>query len=167
MRDHLSTPLPFPAPASPEAARAALADLADGLRAELAWAAELELAEREPSFELLERAADGALDEDEALWLEDRLAADPALARELDDLVELRQRLRPETRRGLGSRRSRLAGPVRVAGLAAALLVAVIGVGRLVESRSPEPPAHEVAADASEPLYADGFESGDSSAWAQ
>jgi anti-sigma factor RsiW len=165
--------LPFPAPPSRESAMAAIAasaastELASSLRSDLAWAA---VQEEEPGFELLERYVNGELDPEAAEALESRAAADPALAREIDDLVALRVKLHPATAPAVVRTRPRLA---RLSLLAAALLVVALGLDWSLEHRAADSRASwadsSIAggdrASAPATLYADGFESGDVSAW--
>jgi hypothetical protein len=151
--------LPFPTPASPEAARQAQSDLAQAFRSDLAWAV---AGEEEPSYELLEQYVQGTLDAESAERLESRAAVDSNLAREIDELVALRTRLRPAARPEI-----RPAVRIfRLAVLAATLVVAVIGLDRTLEQRSAGSADSILAGHtAPAPLYADGFESGDASAW--
>lgn len=158
-----SSPIPFPspgAPPSPESSRRAAAELSESFRNELAWAV---VEEGEPSYEELEAAVNGTLEPEAAERLSLRADADPVLAAEIADLTRLRDRLRP-ARPGIAASRT-----LRIAGLAAALLLALVGLDRGL-GRAPNPaPAGELSAahPASQPLYADGFESGDASGWAQ
>jgi hypothetical protein len=153
--------LPFPAPSTSEAPKHASAELASSLRGELAWAA---AQEEEPDFELLERYVHGELDAESAEALESRAAADPELAREIDDLVALRVKLSPAAATGVVRAPARRA---RLSWLAAALLLAALGLDWSLERRSTETRvAGADRAAAPQAVYADGFESGDASAWA-
>jgi len=135
------------------------AQLAAGLRADLL------LADEEPSYELLERATNGELSEDEAEALALRAEWDEELARELSELAELRDRL---TGRGKSAPAPRRLSRVwRTAGLAAALLVAAIGVDRAIEQKAADSSYAGISQERTtpQPLFRDGFESGSSSSW--
>jgi hypothetical protein len=159
-------PLPFPTPISRGDSAAEATALANDLRAEF-WVAALE--DEEPDYELLERFTDGTLPEEEAEALALRAEWDPNLARELAEMALLRDRL------VAGPRSARAASSKvriwRTAALAAALLLAVLGLDRSLEQRSAERPDANVAGisdtrASSQPLFSDGFENGSAASWA-
>ncbi|MGE0641441.1 MAG: anti-sigma factor [Thermoanaerobaculia bacterium] len=146
--DHPIRPAPTPAES------AAIGELARQFRDELGGA--LAVADEVP-YELLERAVDGKLNEDERDAFEQHLEDDPQLAAEYADLVALRGRLAP-ARRPSGR---------RVAGWAvAALLVAAVGAHWMLERRATSTDLQANATpQAPQVLFQDGFESGDASSW--
>lgn len=141
-------------PADPAAA-AALGELAARLRADLGAALADEAA---PSYEDLEAYVDGRMGADEAAAFAARVADDPLLAAEVEDLVQLRDRL---------SRARRPAGTRWVWAAAAALALAVAGTlsdgsgwRRPEVAGGGEPPV-----EARQAIFVDSFESGDLAAW--
>jgi len=159
---------PQAVPVADLAARAASqAELAAALRGQLARAARWE---EPPSFELLEAAVDGRLDADAAAAFAARLADDDQLRQEVADLVALRdrptRRAQPETARPAGHRS-------RWLGVAAALLLALLGVEAMRHRTSaPAPQGEELAASQQpaapgERLFSDDFESGDAARWSK
>ena len=150
------SPIPFPtrrtdgSPAEASAFAAALRE-------------DLFLSEEEPSYELLERATNGELSEEESEALALRAEWDEELARELAELAALRERL---VARGKVAAPRRASHVWRTAGLAAALLLAAIGVDRAVQRHVADSYAGISATPtAPQPLFSDGFESGTSSTW--
>ena len=159
---------PQDVPVADLAARAASqAELAAALRGQLARAARWE---EPPSYELLEAAVDGRLDADAATAFAARLADDDQLRQEVADLVALRdrptRRAQPETARSAGHRS-------RWLGVAAALLLALLGVEVMRHRTSaPAPQGEELAASQQpaapgERLFSDDFESGDAARWSK
>jgi len=73
-------------------------------------------------------------------------------------------------RSSLPSTRARKAQIWRTAGLAAALLLAIIGLDRSIARRSPQAVDPHVAgysaAPSNQPLFRDGFETGTAASWA-
>jgi hypothetical protein len=162
-------PIPFPTPVPRAESAAQAAALASEWRTDLLGAA---LADEEPDYELLERYTDGTLAEDEAEALALRAEWDPNLARELAELAELRDRLaagrRAVSTPAVPSRHARV---WRTAALAAALLLAVLGLDRSLARRSAQQIDPSVAGISNapaptQPLFRDGFESGSASSWA-
>src|SRR5690349_17169165 len=122
-----NAPIPFPVRRSE---RISAADAAETGALAASLRDELFLAEDEPSYELLERATNGELSDDEAEALALRAEWDEELARELASLAALRDRI--ATGRRAAPRPNRVARVWRTAGLAAALLLAAIGVDRTI-----------------------------------
>lgn len=144
-------------PASP-----AVEHLLAGFAAELA-AAERALGPVEPDE--LADAADGRLDAGALAVWEERVARRPELAARAGDLAELRRLADAEPARALAFPRARRIGWRWAAGIAAALLVALLGWARTGE-RSLRSAGGEVAAPSpAQPIFSDGFESGDASRW--
>ncbi len=147
-----------PPPADPAAA-AAVRELATRLRADLDAAL---AAEPAPSYEELEAYVDGRMDADEAEAFDARIADDPLLAAEVEDLIRLQSRLS----------RARRPARVRWAWAAAAALVLTVA-GTLADRMAWRQPGIQSAQNASataptraaEPIFTDGFESGDAAAW--
>lgn len=149
----------------------------DRLRAESELAAAFEVllsrGEREeesPEYEQLEAAVDGRLDPVEAELFASRLAGDPALQREFDELVALRNRLQLAPAASSGAS-GRSAGRSWIGFAAAAVLLVAVGLG-LRQDLGQTPPASSEAADraataarAPEPLFADSFEGGSTASW--
>lgn len=131
--------------------------------------------EDSPDYELLEAAVDGTLDPVEAELFASRLAGDPELQREFDELLALRDQLRqlPSAARH-ASRPSTVGRPAsrRWLGFAAAALVlAAAGIGLRQDLRRP---AAVTAAAATAPaatqsghevVFADSFEGGTTGHW--
>jgi hypothetical protein len=87
--------------------------------------------EMAPDYDQLEAAVDGRLDPDEAELFESRLAGDPVLTREFNDLVALRERSNQRSMRPADSAFSakRPAHRRWVGYAAAAVLLAAAGLG--------------------------------------
>lgn len=178
------TPLRFPsspnhrtAAAPDDESRQAVASLARFFRAQLDESA---ASWEGVSYDLLERAADGVLSSEERLELELALEADPSLQRELDDLLELRRKLSPVSPMAPAAQAPpRVRRFTQVAGFAAAaLLLAAVGVdwafdrsgsggdssvyARATASRPAPAP---VTPRTAQPVFRDGFETGDASSW--
>lgn len=128
--------------------------------------------EESPAYELIEAAVDGSLEPVEAEMFASRLAGDPALQREFDDLVLLRRQLeqRLQTRRGP----SAVGEPARRRWLgfaAAALVLAAAGVGLRLDLRrstavtAAARTAPEASARSAEVVFADSFEGGTTGHW--
>jgi hypothetical protein len=156
----VSRDLSFPTP-RPEEAKQASAELAAFFRVDLAAA---RAGDEEPSYELLESYVDGNLSPDEAEELRLRVSAEPALREEVARLEELRAAMR------LPARPSRSVRYGRLIGLAAALVLVAVGVDRTFRVAPTSidvayTAAGRPASDAPQPLFQDGFESGDVSNW--
>lgn len=181
-RTHLRALPALPVPGTPpEELLRAESELAVAFEGLLACGARDEEA---PEYEWLEAAVDGTLDPIEAELFASRLAGDPLLQREFDELVALRDRLRisPAASRVAAGR----SGGRRWLSLAAAavVLVAASLAFRQDLDRTPSPvaglasnaAATSVPADAAnaanaasvsagEPLFADSFEGGTTGSW--
>jgi len=132
--------------------------------------------EMAPDYELLEAAVDGKLDAVETELFESRLAGDPALAREFNELMALRDSLQ---HRASPARKSSRPAPHRwVRFAAAAVLLATAGLGLRFDRRSSETTSASLAsarpmtspAAASAPsgrqvVFADSFEHGTTDHW--
>lgn len=180
-------PAPLPVPTAEERLRAE-SELAAALEGLLARG---ERDEESPEYEQLEAAVDGRLDPVEAECFASRLAGDPVLQREFDELVALRNRLQVSpAARSFASGRS--AGRSWVGFAAAAVLLVAAGLGfrqdlvrtapLSADSAGVEAAATGTlaagdagAADAAdhpgasqrpvEPLFADSFEGGTTDSW--
>lgn len=149
-----------PEAAAGAAVASAVEELARHFRAELRRA---ESESEEVSYDRLERAADGRLSDEEQVELDLALEDESQLRLELADLVALRGRLAPAANGR--HRRDR-----QVAGWAiAALLLAAIGAqwafDRPRDGESAGLSASAALPAASQVLFRDDFESGDSSGW--
>lgn len=136
--------------------------------------------EESPDYDLLEAAVDGTLDPVEAELFASRLAGDPVLQREFDDLVALRQQLRLPAP-GTASRPARQALLRRRVGLAAAaVLLAALGLDLRLDhlrAASANDSASQVASAAhpagratatpgtSRVVFVDSFEGGTTDHW--
>jgi len=119
--------------------------------------------EDSPDYDLLEAAADGRLDPVAAELLASRLAGDAVLVRELDELVALRAQLRWTT---VTKRTAR--GPAigrRWLAVAAAVLLAAVGLELRHYGRDSGTPVAGNAPAAVQPLFADNFEDGNTDHW--
>lgn len=160
-------------PSSPEESRRAeseLVGLFDGLLARGRGE------EESPDYDLLEAAVDGTLDPVEAELFASRLAGDPVLQREFDDLVALRQELQlpaPATS-SRPARQPMARQPVvrRWVGLAAAaVLLAALGLDLRLEYQRGKSTASKpvqgstVAATGSRVVFIDSFEAGSTAHW--
>jgi anti-sigma factor RsiW len=172
-----SLPTPAPSPADVASAEAELTALFGGLLARGARD------EESPAYELLEAAVDGTLDPVEAERFHSRLAGDPELQRDFDELVALRDRVQgaPAAVRFAPPSRSashRLAGkgsPSRWLGFAAAaVLLAALGLEYRQGFQHPDAgtagrvsPASslEAARPQAEPVFVDSFEGGTTASW--
>ena len=132
--------------------------------------------EESPDYELLEAAVDGTLEPVEAELFASRLAGDPVLQREFDDLMALRDRFQT-------SRAAHRFASYRVAagrawkglGLAAAaVLLVALGLGFRQDLQRSERAVSEVnggtgrpapAQSQGEPLFVDSFEGGTTDSW--
>ena len=137
--------------------------------------------EESPEYEQLEAAVDGTLDPVEAELFASRLAGDPLLQREFDELVALRDRLKvvPAARRvapAASAAFSAFSSRRWLGFAAAAMLLIAASVGlRLDLGRTAPLPAGSAdvaAADRmstaqrpAEPLFADSFEGGTTDSW--
>lgn len=125
--------------------------------------------EEVPDYELLEAAVDGKLDPVEAELFSSRLAGDPVLQREFDDLAALRDLLqrRTATARPAATRRW-------IGFAAAAVLLAALGLGlrpehrqagsttaSMTSQREATPPSQGVG----EVVFTDSFEGGTTDHW--
>jgi anti-sigma factor RsiW len=138
--------------------------------------------EESPEYELLEAAVDGRLDPVAAELFASRLAGDPVLQREFDDLVALRDRLQVSpAARSVASSRSAARGWMGLAAAAVLLIAASLGF-RQDLGPTPPPPAGVATAGIAasgtgavdslgvpqrpaEPLFADSFEGGTTDSW--
>jgi anti-sigma factor RsiW len=118
-----------------------------------------------PDYEQLEAAVDGALDPVEAELFASRLAGDPVLQREFDDLVALRSQLQ---RKAAGRRPAAApAVPLRrwLGYAAAAVVLAAVGVSLRPQARLGGAVTVSAAQAPSEALFADSFEGGSTAHW--
>jgi anti-sigma factor RsiW len=134
--------------------------------------------EMAPDYELLEAAVDGKLDAVETELFESRLAGDPALAREFNELMALRDSLQ---HRATPARKSSRPAPHRwVRFAAAAVLLAAAGLGlrldlryrssestsaSLASARPMTSPAAASAPSGRQVVFADSFEHGTTDHW--
>ena len=161
--------IPVPPPEEQLRAEAELAVAFEGLLARG------ERDEESPEYEQLEAAVDGRLDPVEAELFASRLAGDPVLQREFDELVALRSRLQVSpAAESVASGRS--AGRSWVGFVAAAVLLAAAGLGfrqDLVRTAPLSSGSASVEAvdrlgtpqRPAEPLFADSFEGGTTASW--
>jgi hypothetical protein len=105
----------------------------------------------------LAAVADGRLDAAALAVWQERVARRPELAARAEDLAAFRRQAYPEPARVRAFPAARRTAWRWAAGIAAALLVALLGWARTQERSSP-PPAQSI--------FSDGFESGDASRWA-
>lgn len=161
----LPTLVTSPAPrVAVDAARAEseLAGLFDGL---LARGRE---DEESPGYELLEAAVDGTLDPVEAELFSSRLAGDPVLQREFDDLVALRNQLALANTATSAAASRRPAASRWLGFAAAAVLLAALGLGLRQEHRPTTAGlagAPEAATGTSQVVFVDSFEGGTTHHW--
>lgn len=119
-----------------------------------------------PDFDEILAAAEGRLDESEALVWEERTNRDPQLAARVDELSRFRAAAYPETGIVVPFREPHRRGwRIGALAAAAALLVAVMLGLAISERRSGGPSAVERAPSSAQELFHDGFEAGDPSAW--
>jgi len=134
--------------------------------------------EESPEYEQLEAAVDGTLDPVEAELFASRLAGDPLLQREFDELVALRDRLKvvPAARRVAPAASAAFSSRRWLGFAAAAMLLIAASVGlRLDLGRTAPLPAGSAGVAAAdrmstaqrpaEPLFADSFEGGTTDSW--
>jgi len=130
--------------------------------------------EESPSYELLEAAVDGTLDTVEAELFASRLAGDPVLQREFDDLQALRDQLRQRTGTVRTDRPTAVREPAHrhwMGVAAAALVLIAAGVGLRLDLRQRATGAAEVrrapaaTEQAHEVVFVDSFEGGTTGHW--
>jgi anti-sigma factor RsiW len=125
--------------------------------------------EESPGYELLEAAVDGTLDPVEAELFSSRLAGDPVLQREFDDLVALRNQLLPRANTATSAAAARRPAASRWLGFAAAaVLLAALGLGLRPEHRPTTAGlagGPEAATGPSQVVFVDSFEGGTTRHW--
>jgi anti-sigma factor RsiW len=169
-------PFPTPGAADAGAVGAAEAELV-ALFGDLIARGERE--EESPDYDLLEAAVDGRLDPVESERFESRLAGDPVLTREFNDLMALRQRSQSpadSVRRAVPAAHRRWVGYA-----AAAVLLAAAGLGLRQDQRPTETtsasfsrqtaqaamrsPGATVPSSGREVVFTDSFEGGTTDHW--
>ncbi len=156
-----SLPTPQTSPAEVALVEAELTAVFDGLLARG------ERDEESPTYELLEAAVDGTLDPVEAERFTSRLAGDPALQREFDELLALRDQVQRSPATDRFAPRTRLER--RWLGFAAAaVLLAALGIEFRQGLHQPDLDSASVAGATQrqvEPVFADSFEGGTTASW--